>query len=318
MTCRLLVALLVSCFGVSVGCSSDPAAVDLPSDIATSDTGEPQPDAQEGGGEDGSGDSDAGSDTADAEPEVEVEEGVEPLPDLGRFCPFGCTLNVCADTSYDDCSSEVCLHENGRSYCTQTCENGECPEAYFCVSADDDTGDWCAANPAVCGNGVTERTEACDDGNTEGRDLCSPDCSEVTTIPSFGSFRFGAPGSTGSSFEGDEPRVYGYRSVFDDGRTELVVGTSINDNFAVVISDIDTLVAPYTGPAGASSVFSVCNFLSQSATVTVTEHDVEDRVITGSFETLLSCWANCFDCGGDGEERIYEGEFSVNYVDRPF
>ncbi|MFT6399550.1 MAG: cysteine-rich repeat protein [Bradymonadia bacterium] len=313
VTSALLVAALIA------GCGSDEPIipfVDATTDTATDSAGEDT--TVDATSSDTVAEPDAIDDTrADVAPDV--PEGVPPAEDLGGFCPFGCDLDLCADTESTDCSTGVCLYEGFDSwaYCTQPCTDGECPEAYSCETADDGTGDWCKADRAVCGDGILQRTEPCDDGNTEGRDLCAPDCSAETYIPSFGTFSFGRPDGAPSIYDGEEPRVYAYRSVFDDGRTNLVIGTAQNDQFSIEISDIDNLVAPISGPALAYSLFSVCNYRSDAATVTVDSHDPVARTISGSFETVLVCWAGCFDCGGDGDERVYVGEFDVTYIDRP-
>jgi cysteine-rich repeat protein len=184
------------------------------------------------------------------------------------------------------------------------------------VVADDESGSWCLGEPAVCGDAVVQRGEACDDGNTAGRDLCAPDCSAVTTIPSYGRFTFGI-GEFVNEFEGDEPEVYGYLRPYE-GRTALVFGASNSQlSFGIEIGDVTDL-GPSSGiMATTSAAFYPCNYNGIGNGVTITAFDPDEKRIVGTFTSLITCWANCFDCGGEGDERTYTGEFDIHYIVDP-
>jgi cysteine-rich repeat protein len=267
-----------------------------------------------GGGSTDTGgrDSDSGdSDSGDSDPEP------VPVEDLGEFCPMGCNLETCVDDESADCDSSLCLYD-GRfgldTYCTQPCE-GSCPAGYSCLAAADGFGDVCMANRAVCGNGVQERGEACDDGNTEDRDFCSGDCKMVTVPPSGGSFSFGDQGFPLIELEGDEPRVFAYRKVLGDGKVNLSVGTNQGDYFALDLADVEGAAPPTTVYTDITALFGVCNFRGSGRVTQLSRYDKEKRQAAGTFTSEITCTANCFDCGGDGKRRTFEGAFDVTWRD---
>ena len=237
---------------------------------------------------------------ADTDTDTDSDTEVQAVSDLGSFCPMGCNWETCVDTESEDCESSLCLYD-GRyridSYCTQPCE-GECPEGYTCLTPEDGTGDVCMANEAVCGNGIKERGEACDDGNTEDGDYCAGDCSEETVPPSGGSFSFGAPGGTPIEFEGDEPTVYAYRIPQDDGTVDLSVGIGRNDIFDLTMSDVGNADLPGPVFTNVFVLFSVCNFAGAGEVTFLESYDEGTSTAKGTFSTEISCYANCFDCGG--------------------
>lgn len=67
-------------------------------------------------------------------------------------------------------------------YCSASCENATCPEAWECVNNDYVNAEntqvprICVKQPAVCGDGVKQLDEACDDSNKLDKDGCSADC----------------------------------------------------------------------------------------------------------------------------------------------
>lgn len=302
---------------LAAGCGSDEAA----SESDTGDTAPAETDAGSGTGagpdagpDAGAGDA-TGSDTA---PDTSTEP--ERAPDLGESCPMGCNLELCADLD-SDCLGGACVFD-GRSgidaYCSQRCDDGECPAGYSCLEADDDTGRFCFTDPAVCGDGAQQRGEACDDGNVDGRDFCAPDCSAITTIPSWGRFTYRPVGTEFEQvFEGDEPRVYGYSRDYGD-RVALVLGGGNSiENFGFEIGDITGLGAGSGLMMQTSVAFYPCNYNGIGNGLTVTEFDPEAQHIVGTFTTEIVCWANCFDCGGEGDTRTYEGTFDIHYIADP-
>ena len=249
------------------------------------------------------------SDTQDTETEIVA------VSDLGQFCPMGCNLETCVDETSEDCESSLCLYD-GRtgidSYCTQSCD-GECPAGWTCLTPEDGTGDVCMANPAECGNGIVEKGEACDDGNTQDGDLCSANCSEVTTPPSSGSFSFGS-----QELSGTEPVVFAYRKEQDDGTVDYTLGTFQNDTFALELNDVENATIPGPVFTNFTVVFGVCNYTGAGMATTIESLDTSAQTIQGTYTADITCFANCFDCGGDGDARTYSGAFDMKYVPRPF
>ena len=230
---------------------------------------------------------------------------------------MGCNLELCVDLQ-SDCTA-ACAFDGRRgidAYCTQPCTD-TCPAGYTCLTADDDTGNFCFANPAVCGNGAVERGEACDDGNTANRDFCKSDCSEVTRLVSYGRFTFGI-GAFENVYEGDEPRVYGYARDYGDRVALVLGGQSSQDAFGFEIADINGL-APQSGLIiSTTTAFYPCNYNGIGNGLTITEFDPVNQNIAGTYTSTISCWANCFDCGGEGDTRTYGGSFNIHYIADPF
>lgn len=309
-----LLLLAFAAAGLGVACGAD--------DTSSPDAGADS--ASDGGSTDSdSTDGTADPDTTAPDGGTSGEDVAEPGPvrgaDLGEPCPMGCNLELCVDTD-SDCESGACVYD-GRlgivAYCSQPCD-GVCPAGYDCLEADDDTGFYCFTQPAVCGDGAQQYGEACDDGNTVGRDYCAPDCSAVTTIPSWGRFQYGQPGFDQNIQEGDEPVVYGYVSFLGD-RQRLVLGTSTSiESVGIEIADI-TGLAPQSGLSTTmTAAFYPCNFNGTTLNgLTITEFDPEQQHIVGEFQTEIACWANCFDCGGDGSTRTFVGSFDIHYIVDP-
>lgn len=114
------------------------------------------------------------------------DAGVVASPDLGKSCAMGCNLDLCVSTTSAGCENQTCVWDGrgdgfGDAYCSQSCEDAGCPEAYTCLAAEDGTGRFCFADPAVCGNGVRERGEVCDAGASNGTPAsgCAADCAQT-------------------------------------------------------------------------------------------------------------------------------------------
>lgn len=253
----------------------------------------------------------------DVDSDTDADTELQRVTDLGAFCPMGCNLETCVDSESEDCESNLCLYD-GRfridTYCTQPCD-GACPEGYTCASPEDGSEDVCFADPAVCGDGVVQRGEACDDGNTEDGDFCSGDCTEVTVPPSSGRLTFGQPGQEPRVIEGDEPRVYAYRSERDSRRYLRFGWQQGNDFFNVEMSDIDNATVPGPVFANVNTLFGVCNFSGAGEVTILDAYDTTAETAKGSYEVEIACFANCFDCGGNGATRTYLGTFDVKYRD---
>lgn len=264
----------------------------------------------------GGGSAATDSDTA-VDSDTDTDPPLEAVSDLGAFCPMGCNLETCVDSESEDCESSLCLYD-GRfridTYCTQPCD-AVCPEGYTCATPEDGSDDVCFADPAVCGDGIVQRGEACDDGNTDDGDFCAGDCSEETVPPSGGTLTFGIAGSTPRTLEGTEPAVYAYRSERDDRRYLRVGWTQGNDFFNIELSDIDNAEVPGPVFANVNALFGVCNWVGAGEVTTLDSYDQAGETATGTYSVEISCFANCFDCGGDGTRRTYEGTFDVKYRD---
>lgn len=255
------------------------------------------------------------SDTSDTGEDTDAE--VTRASDLGAFCPMGCNLETCVNEESEDCETSLCLYD-GRfrvdSYCTQPCD-AVCPEGYTCMTPADGTGDVCFADPAVCGDGVVQRGEACDDGNTADGDFCAGNCLEVTVPPSGGTMTFGQPDQTPVTFEGTEPTVFAYRSE-REGKRYLQVGWSSGpDTFTVELADVDRVSVPGAAFANVSALFGVCNFAGAGQVATLDAYDTAAATAKGTYEVEMACFANCFDCGGNGARRTYLGTFDVRWRD---
>jgi cysteine-rich repeat protein len=267
------------------------------------------------------GDTDETGSDDDTSTEVEADTDLPAFDDLGQTCPGGCNLDTCVIEPSDSCDSTLCLFD-GRTgvdaYCTQECVDGECPPGYSCMGTEDDWGDVCFANDDVCGNGIVERGEICDDGNTDDGDLCSANCREVTTPPSSGSFTFGPPGEPRTTeLNGTEPTVFAYRSE-REGIVDITLGTFQNFTFSLELNDIENAAVPGPISTNFTVVFGVCNFSGFGNTTMLSNFDPVAQTVSGTFTANIACFANCFDCGGQGAERTYEGDFDMNFVERPF
>ncbi|MFT6161966.1 MAG: cysteine-rich repeat protein [Myxococcota bacterium] len=253
--------------------------------------------------------------------EVEADTELFAFEDLGANCPGGCNLDTCVLEPSDSCDSTLCLFD-GRTgidaYCTQECIGSECPPGYTCMTTEDEWGDVCFANPRECGNGIVERGEICDDGNTDDGDLCSGNCNEVTTPPSSGSFSFGPPGEPRTTeLNGTEPTVFAYRSE-RDGIVDITLGTFQNITFSLELNDIENVTVPGPIFTDFTAVFGACNFSGIGTTTLLNGFDPTAQTVSGTFTANIACFAGCFDCGGQGAERSYEGDFDMNFVERPF
>ncbi len=117
---------------------------------------------------------------------------------LGEFCSNVGTSDgqVLAFDAVKDCAkgTGVCVADGRRkvllggaetidTYCSASCENAACPEAWECVdnivNSDTAPKKVCVKQAAVCGDGVKQLDEACEDGNASGKDGCSADCKKV-------------------------------------------------------------------------------------------------------------------------------------------
>jgi hypothetical protein len=112
-----------------------------------------------------------------------VDADVTTSPDLGKTCAMGCNLDLCVSTTSPECENQTCVWDGrgagiGDAYCSQSCEDTGCPATYSCLAAEDGTGTFCFADPAVCGDGVRQRGEACDAGAANGTPAsgCAADC----------------------------------------------------------------------------------------------------------------------------------------------
>lgn len=313
-TTAALVGLFLGAAILSLGaCSDDEQNTDAAADTSTGN------DTSGTDAEDATSESDVPAPDGGTATDDTAQPGPERGADLGEPCPMGCNLELCVDTD-SDCESGACVYD-GRTgivaYCSQPCD-GVCPAGYDCLEADDDTGFYCFTQPAVCGDGAQQYGEACDDGNTDSRDFCAPNCSAVTTIPSWGRFQYGQPGFEPVVREGDEPFVYGYLRTSGEIQT-LVLGTSTStENVAVEIRDITNL-APQSGLLFTMYAdFYPCNFSGISGNgLTITEFDPEEMQIAGEFSAGVACLSGCFDCGGDGSMRTFEGSFDIHYIVDP-
>ena len=83
-------------------------------------------------------------------------------------------------------------------------------------------------------------------------------------------------------------------------------------------NDVENATVPGQISTNVTVVFGVCNFSGAGNGTLLQSYDADAMTASGTYTTNIACFANCFDCGGQGAERTYEGSFDVNFVPRPF
>lgn len=217
--------------------------------------------------------------------------------DLGATCAAGCTEPMCA-LEEEGCEGGYCLWDGEVrwAYCSMPCD-GDCPEGYRCLEADDNTGSYCFTNDPVCGNGAVEWSEVCDDGNTEGGDWCSATCHEHTQPPSYGTITVSFHGGAEIVSTGEDPVVHAVRIserlYFDASSSEATFGMALAD---------DAGPAPFTEVLDVGLIENVggnlCSYQG-TTTASVSTLDVARRHIVGDGGafTMLCATGNCeFGC----------------------
>jgi hypothetical protein len=238
---------------------------------------------------------DAGDDTVSPDG-GSVDAGVVASPDLGKFCPMGCNLDTCVDTAATDCESHDCVWDGrgddfGDAYCSQSCASAGCPDGYTCLAAEDGTGKFCFADPAVCGDGVVERGEKCDAGSTNGApdSGCAADCMK-TLDSGHATFKYdGAPiDLQGSTSDGN------FSSNVSDDIVTLHWSAPYALSLGITLSKAD-LVGPFpklvTSRVGLSDLQSSWCFdnpgVGTPLTTVVTVTGWNGSHITGSFDGTM-------------------------------
>ncbi|HEY4178882.1 MAG TPA: hypothetical protein VGM90_18675 [Kofleriaceae bacterium] len=261
-----------------------------------------------------------GDDVSDAPDAGTVDASVVASPDLGKFCPMGCNLDTCVDTTSSDCENHTCVWDGrgdsfGDAYCSQSCESAGCPTGYACLPAEDGTGKFCFADPAVCGDGVVQRGEVCDAGATNGMASsgCSADCKRTISGGRVAFKYDGGPIAIDSSNTEDavSGRTVGtYVEVYAAVPSQISLGIRLST--ADLTGPFPKKVQSYVDFTDLYDSWCFSNPASGFAMIVTVTQATANHVV-GTFDTTLS-YQRCTSFGSDpavNTRAITESAFDV-------